>query len=65
MHIHQQKDSTYTLDQQRYSLNSLQRYNPDSKFPERKTPFPPDHIFSKDNRPVTDHDKLIIGKRYS
>ena len=65
MRIHQHKDSTYTLDQHRYVLNSLQRYDPDSEFPERETPFPPDYIFSKDNRPVTDHDKLIIEKRNS
>ncbi|KAI2489828.1 hypothetical protein MHU86_24763 [Fragilaria crotonensis] len=62
MRIHRHKDSTYTLDQHRYVLNALQRYDPDSEFPERETPFPPDYVFTKDNRPVTDHDKSIIEK---
>ncbi len=65
MRIHQHKDSTHTLDQHRYVLNYLQRYDPDSEFPERKTPFPSNYIFRKDNRPVTDHDKSIIKKQYS
>ncbi|KAI2500646.1 hypothetical protein MHU86_13796 [Fragilaria crotonensis] len=65
MRIHRHKDSTYTLDQHRYVLNALQRYDPDSEFPERETPFPPDYVFTKDNRPVTDHDKSIIEKRHS
>ena len=30
MRIHQHKDKTYTLDQYRYVLNTLQRYDPDS-----------------------------------
>jgi hypothetical protein len=37
----------------------LQRYNPNSKFTEHETPFPTDFTFSKDNCPVTDHDKQI------
>ncbi|KAI2505662.1 Reverse transcriptase (RNA-dependent DNA polymerase) [Fragilaria crotonensis] len=49
-----------TLDQHRYVLNTLQRYDPNSEFPERETPFPPDYTFSKDNRPVTDHDKQVV-----
>jgi hypothetical protein len=58
MHSHQQKDTTRTLDQHCYVLNtSLQHHNANSKFPERATPFPPDFTFSKDNQPVTDHDK--------
>ena len=65
MRIHQHKDSTYTLDQHRYVLNTLQRYDPDSEFPERDTPFPPDYVFSKDNRPVTEHDKSLIEKRHT
>ncbi|KAI2510030.1 hypothetical protein MHU86_4324 [Fragilaria crotonensis] len=60
MRIHQHKDKTYTLDQHRYVLNTLQRYDPNSEFPERETPFPPDYTFSKDNRPVTDHDKQVV-----
>ena len=63
--IHQHNDSTDTLDQHRYVLNSLQRDDPDSEFPERETPFPPDYTFSKDNRPVTENDNQIIEKRYS
>ena len=64
MRIHQHKDKSYTLDQHRYVLNTLQRYNPISEFPERETPFPPDYTFSKDNRPVTDHDKHIIEEQH-
>jgi hypothetical protein len=60
MCIHQHKDKSYTLDQHRYILNTLQRYDPNSEFPERETPFPPDYTFSKDNQQVTDHDKHII-----
>ncbi len=65
MRIHQHKDRSYTLDQHRYVLNTLQRYDPNSEFPERETPFPPDYTFSKDNRPVTDHDKHIIEERHN
>jgi len=64
MRIHQLKDKSYTLDQHCYVLNTLQRYDPNSKFPERETPFPPDYTFCKDNRPVTDHDKHIIEERH-
>jgi hypothetical protein len=64
MHIHQHKDKSYTLDQHCYILNTVQRYNPNSEFPECETPFPPDHTFSKDNRPVTDHDKHIIEEQH-
>ena len=64
MPIHQHKDKTYTLDQYRYVLNTLQRYDPDSEFPERETPFPPDYTFSKDNRPETDNDRQIIEQRH-
>ena len=64
MRIHQHKDKSYTLDQHRYVLNTLQRYDPNSEFPERETPFPPDYTFSKDNRPVTDHDKHIIEEQH-
>ena len=34
MRIHQHHDSSYTLDQHRYVLNTLQRYDPNSEFPE-------------------------------
>jgi hypothetical protein len=52
MRIHQHKDKTHTLDQHRYVLNTLQRYDPNSEFPT-------DYTFSKDNQPVTDHDKQV------
>jgi hypothetical protein len=64
MHIHQYKDKSYTLDQHCYILNTLQRDNPNSEFPERETPFPPDYTFSRDNQPVTDHDKHIIEEQH-
>ncbi|KAI2490629.1 hypothetical protein MHU86_23928 [Fragilaria crotonensis] len=52
MRIHKHSDSSYTLDQHRYVLNTLQRYDPNSNSRTRY-PFPPDYTFSKDNRPVT------------
>jgi hypothetical protein len=62
MHSHQQKHTTHTLGQHCYVLNTLQCYNPNSKFPEHETPLAPDFAFSNNNRPVTDHDKHIIGE---
>ena len=59
MQIHQQKDSTYTLDQHRYVLNTLHRYDPDSEFPECDTPLPTDYTFSKTNCPETTEDKYL------
>ena len=64
LHSHQQTDTTHILDQNCYVLNTLQRYNPNSKFPEREPPFPPDFTFTKDNRLVTDYDKRIIEKQH-
>jgi hypothetical protein len=64
MHSHQQTDTTHILDQNCFVLKLLQRYNPKSEFPERETPPPTDFTFSKDNRPVTDHDKRIIEKQH-
>jgi hypothetical protein len=63
MRIHQHQDSTYTLDQHRYVLNTLQRYDPNSEFPERDTPFPPDYTFSKENRPVTEQDIALVAQK--
>jgi hypothetical protein len=61
MRIHQQQqDKSYTLDQHCYVLITLQHFNPNSEFPECETPFPPYYTFSKDNQPVTDHDKQRI-----
>ena len=65
MRIHQHKDSTYTLDQYRYVLNSLQRYDPNAEYPERDTPLPIDYTFSKSNRPQTDHDQALLDKKYT
>jgi hypothetical protein len=62
--IHQHKDKSYTLDQNCYVLNTLQRYNPNSEFPERETPFPHDYTFNKDNQSVTDHDKHISEEQH-
>jgi hypothetical protein len=64
MRIRQYKDKSCTLDQYCNVLNTLQRYNPNLEFPECETPFPPDYTFSKDNRPVTDHDKHIIEEQH-
>jgi hypothetical protein len=58
------KNKSLSLDQHCYVLKTLQHYNPNSEFPERETPFPPDNTFSKDNRPVTDHDKHIIEEQH-
>ncbi|KAI2507460.1 hypothetical protein MHU86_6952 [Fragilaria crotonensis] len=63
MRIHKHSDSSYTLDQHRYVLNTLQRYDPNSEFPERDTPFPPDYTFSKDNRPVTASDLTLVEQK--
>ena len=62
--LHNGSCKCIAIDQHCYVLNTLQRYNPKLKFPERETPFPPDFTFSKDNRPVTDHDKRIIDKQH-
>ena len=65
MRIHQHKDSTYTLDQHRYVLNTLNRYDPDSEVPERDTPLPTDYKFSKTNRPETTEDKYLVEQKYA
>ena len=65
MRIHQHSDATYTLDQHRYVLNTLQRYDPNSEFPERETPFPTDYIFTKSNRPTNDKDQTILEQKYA
>jgi hypothetical protein len=39
MRTHQHQYSTYTLNQHRYVLNTLQRYDPNSEFSERYAPF--------------------------
>jgi hypothetical protein len=63
MRIHQHHDSSYTLDQHCYVLNTLQHYDPTSKFPERDTPLPPDYTFSTENRPITDQDIALVDQK--
>lgn len=65
MRIHQHKDRSYTLDQHRYVLNTLQRYDPDNLIKPRQTPLPPTYVFSLANRPSTDSDIATITKHYS
>jgi hypothetical protein len=64
MRIHRHKDRTCTLDQHRYALNTLQRYDPNNTIKERSTPLPTDYIFSKENRPKTAADIEIIKLHY-
>jgi hypothetical protein len=61
--IHQHQDSTFALDQHCYVLNTLQRYNPNSEFPECDTFFPPDYTFSKDNILVTASDLNLVKQK--
>jgi hypothetical protein len=63
MRIHQHHDSSYTLDQHRCALNMLQRYDPNSEFPECNTPFPPVYTFSTVNRPITDQDIALVEQK--
>ena len=55
-----QKHTTHIFDQHCYVLNTLHCYNTNSQFPECEIPFPPGFTFSKDNRPVTDHNMHIF-----
>jgi hypothetical protein len=64
MRIHQHRDKGYTLDQHRYVLNTLHHYNPNLGLPECETAFSSDDTFSKDNQPVTDHDRHIIEEQH-
>ncbi|KAI2502001.1 Mitochondrial protein [Fragilaria crotonensis] len=50
MRIHRHKDSTYTLDQHRYVLNALQRYDPDSNSLNAKLP----------SHPITSSPKITV-----
>jgi hypothetical protein len=65
MRIHQHKDHSYTLDQHRYALNTIQRYDPNNVIRNRMTPLPPDYIFSRENRPKTENDIKLIEEHYS
>jgi hypothetical protein len=65
MRIHKHKDQSYTLDQHRYVLNTLQRYDPENKIKKRETPLPTDYIFSLENRPKSENDLQVIRDHYS
>ena len=65
MRLHQHKDKSYTLDQHRYVLNTLQRYDPHNLIKKRKTPFPTDYLFSKENRPKNEEEIKLIDEGYS
>ncbi len=61
MRIHKHHDSSYTLDQHRYVLNTLQRYyDPNSEFPECDTAFPPNYAFSTESRLITDQNIALV-----
>ena len=64
MRIHRHSDKSYSLDQQRYALNTLRRYDPRGVYPKRATPLPPDYIYSKDNKPKTPKDKSDLERRF-
>ena len=67
MRIHRYADFSYSLDQQRYTMNILGKYCPrDAPFgmpPHRKTPAPIDYVFTKANRP-DDAEKRQLAKDY-
>jgi hypothetical protein len=65
MRIHRHQDRTCTIDQHRYALNTLQRYDPDNVLKERMTPLPVEYAFSKENCPKTQEDLDIIKQHYS
>jgi len=64
MRIHRHKDDTYTLDQHRYALNTLKRFDPDGTIKTRETPLPPDYVYTKDNRPKEDHERAEVERKY-
>ena len=53
------KDGSYSLDQHRYALNTLKRFDPENDIKLRNTPLPPEYIYSKDNRPQNDHERAM------
>jgi hypothetical protein len=67
MRIHRYSCGSISLDQQRYALNIVKRYNPPEApwgVPQfRETPAPTTYIFSKENRPKEDQ-KLEIESRF-
>ena len=65
MRIHRHNDRSYTLDQHRYVLNTLRRYDPENRYKERATPIPPEYVYTIDNRPKTKNEEDLIERRYS
>jgi len=63
MRIHRHSDGRYTLDQHRFAVNTLARFDSNGTIKERDTPLPPDYVFSINNRPTTQQKKDEI-KRY-
>ena len=63
MRIHRHSDGRYTLDQHRFSVRTLKRFDPSGDVVERDTPLPPDYVFTIDNRPKTEEQKEAVRKR--
>jgi hypothetical protein len=63
MRIYKYSCGSISLDQQRYALNIVSRYNPPEApwgVPQfRETPAPPGYIFTKENRPTIEQTKEI------
>ena len=64
MRIHQYHDGTYTLDQHRFAMNIIQRFDKENKLPKRDTPLPIEYIYSKSNRPKDDNERAQVEKKY-
>ena len=65
MRLHQHRDGTYTLDQHRFAMNILQRFDPKNTITKHDTPLPTDYTFSKDNRPKDDNERAHTESKYS
>jgi hypothetical protein len=67
MRIHRYSCGSISLDQQRYALNIVNRYNPPEApwgVPQfRETPAPTSYVFTKENRP-TNQQKSEIETRF-
>jgi hypothetical protein len=66
MRIHNYSCGSISIDQQRYTLNIINRYNPPEAPwgvpPYRETPAPTSYIFTKKNRPTTEEKSIIETK---
>eukprot|EP00957_Ditylum_brightwellii_P113214 8633391-Ditylum_brightwellii.AAC.1 len=62
--IHQHKDGSYLLDQARYTLNIIHKYNlkpyPWELPQQRATQAPPEYVYSKENRPSSKEEEDAI-----